>query len=258
MYIKERLGQLLNPLSVAARMSLDMVLPPRCFACGESITVQGHLCASCWSGLNFITNPQCSTCGLPFEFESIGEGECGACLSRPPAYDHARSALYYDDGCRSLILGLKHGDRTALAQTFAQWMARVAVDLVEDDTIVIPVPLHRWRLLSRRYNQSALMAVQLAKLLKRPHTLEGVYRKKPTPSQGGLSASERRANVKTAFALRANALPVLVGRSILLVDDVFTTGATVEACAKTLKSAHVRNVKVVTAARVVTPQIQVI
>lgn len=220
--------------------------------------IQGQLCASCWSGLNFITDPQCSTCGLPFEFENIGGGECGPCLSKSPVYDRARSALYYDDGCRPLILGFKHGDRTALAQTFAQWMARVATDLVEDDTVVMPVPLHRWRLLSRRYNQSALMAAQLAKLLNRPHMLTGLYRKKATPSQGGLSAAERRANVKAAFDLRPKVRSVLEGRSILLVDDVFTTGATVESCAKALKSAHVRNVKVVTAARVVTPQIQAI
>jgi len=258
MHIKEKLLGFYDPLYGAAQQVLDLVLPPRCFACGVSVANQGYLCADCWNGLNFITDPQCECCGLPFEYERLDGLRCGACQGRQPAYDQARAAFHYDDGSRSMVLGFKHGDRTAMAKALAQWMNRAVAPMIEDDMLVMPVPLHRWRLLKRRYNQSALLAQQIARNFNCAYEPLILYRKKATPSQGGLSASQRRSNVKQAFTVRQKARERLVDRSVLLVDDVLTTGATVEACAHILKKAGARNVKVVTAGRVVTPQIQAI
>lgn len=258
MHIKEKLLGLYDPLYGVAQQALDLILPPRCFSCGVSVATQGQLCATCWNGLNFITDPQCECCGLPFEYEHLEGLRCGSCQSRPPAYEQARAAFHYDDGSRSLILSFKHGDRTATAKALAQWMNRAVAPIIEDDMLIVPVPLHRWRLLKRRYNQSALLAQQIARDFECAYEPLLLYRKKATASQGGLSASARRANVKQAFALYEKAKDRLMGRSVLLVDDVLTTGATVEACADILKKAGARHVKVVTAARVVTPQIQAI
>lgn len=239
-------------------LGLDVVLPPRCFACGEIVATQGQLCASCWPGVNFITEPCCDKCGLPFEFHTTHLNHCGACLAHPPAFDQARSALHYDDGSRPIVLKFKHGDNLALARSMAEWMARVAANLVEDDSLIIAVPLHRWRLFKRRYNQAALLGGELSKLLARPHDAQVLKRVKPTPSQGGLNAKERRRNVQRAFQVAQNKRYLVRDRPILLVDDVFTTGATVEACAKVLHRAGARSVKIVTFARVVSPQIQAI
>ena len=187
---------------------LDLVLPPRCLGCGAIVGGGVGLCAECWRALTFLAPPQCAVCGFPFEHEdaaAVGAAAsqlCGSCARRPPVYDRARGVLVYDDASRHLVLAFKHGDRTDAARSFATWMSRAGAELIREADIVAPVPLHRWRLLRRRYNQAALLARRIAAdagLLFVPDLLE---RRRNTPSQGRLSLSARRRNVAGAFAVR--------------------------------------------------------
>ena len=145
----------------AGRKVLDALLPPRCVACGQEIDAGHGLCADCWGNLTFIETPMCERCGLPFDFEVPSSILCGPCLARPPTFDRARAALIYDGGSRSLILGFKHGDRTDRAVILSRLMTRLLADLGDPPDLIVPVPLHRWRLWRRRYNQSALLAQAL-------------------------------------------------------------------------------------------------
>lgn len=256
--IRPAVNRFVAPLWQGALRLLDLVLPPRCLSCGTEVGVAGALCPTCWQGIGFIAAPHCARCGLPFDYDPTGEGAgnlvCGACLARPPQFDRCRSVFAYDDASRSLILGFKHGDRTDCAPAFAQWLARAGAALLsEPDVVIAPVPLHRWRLLKRRYNQSAMLALELGRLTGRAAIPDLLIRRRATPSQGGLSAKGRARNVQGAFILN----PRWTGRAkdarILLIDDVFTTGATAGECARTLRRAGARAVDVLTLSRVVKP-----
>lgn len=243
----------LRPLG---RMGLDALLPPQCLGCGEIVGEPGALCGPCWSGLGFIAAPFCRVCGRPFEVAEAGADDmtCGGCLARAPDYAAARSALAYDDASRSLILGFKRADRTHGAPAFARWMARAGSDLLAEAEIVAPVPLHWSRLLARRYNQSALLANALAKLGGKRTVPDLLRRRRRTPSQGGLGLSARFRNVAGAFSLNPRHRDLIQDKAILLIDDVLTTGATVEACAKALTRAGAAKVSVLTLARVLRPE----
>jgi ComF family protein len=236
----------------SGRALVNAVLPPRCLVCRSGVDAQGALCIDCWSDLDFIAGPVCATCGLPFAFEFGPGAICAACAARPPKFDRARAALVYGDTSRDLILGLKHGDRTEVAPTLARWVARAGAELIADADLIAPVPLHRFRLLARRHNQAALIAAALpgARTKLAPDLL---VRRRRTPSQGGLSARERRRNVAGAFAVRPAWRAKVAGKRILLIDDVHTTGATIEACARVLRRAGARAVDALTVARVVRP-----
>ncbi|MBI4184193.1 MAG: ComF family protein [Proteobacteria bacterium] len=241
-----------------AGRALDLVLPPQCLKCGAIVEEPGSLCADCWRGLSFIAPPLCAACGVPFAFE-VGEGAlCGACVARPPAYRRARSVMVYDQGSKGLVLAFKHADRTDAAPAFARWMMRAGESLLAGAELVVPVPLHRWRLLGRRYNQAALLAMALARLALRPCLPDLLLRRRATPALGGLGRDERRRALAGAFALnprhrRPGREAAWRGRTLLLVDDVLTTGATVEACAEVLLAAGVEAVDVLTLQRVVAP-----
>jgi ComF family protein len=229
---------------------VDSLLPPRCLGCGTIVGSDGLLCAPCWAALAFLGPPQCARCGVPFPADT-GEGAlCAACLAEPPAYFAARAALVYDDASRPLVLGFKHGDRTHAAPAFARWMARAGAGLLAEAEIVVPVPLHRWRLLARRYNQSALLARELGRQAGLAIAVDALARTRPTPSQGGLGRAARFENVRGAFAVRPRSRAAIEDRHVLLVDDVLTTGATVEACSKALIRAGAGAVSVLTLARV--------
>ena len=156
----------LRPLRRAGRAALDLLLPPSCVACDGPIEAPGKLCPDCFRGTGFITAPCCAVCGAPFDAVAQGEadGLCAACQTARPDYDRARAALRYDDGARRLILPFKHGDRVELAKTLAPMMARAGAELLRDADFLVPVPLHRWRLFRRRYNQAALLAHALARI----------------------------------------------------------------------------------------------
>jgi ComF family protein len=234
-----------------ARRAVDLILPPRCIGCGAGVDANGLACARCWLALSFIAPPFCESCGAPFEFAVAGTRRCAQCYAAPPAYDRARSALVYDDGSRGLILGFKHGDRLHAAPAFGAWIARAGAELLEDADIVAPTPLHRWRLLKRRYNQAALIAQHAARIAGVRHIPDLLERHRATQSQGGLGPLQRARNVAGAFRLNPRHADRVKGSRIVLVDDVLTTGATVGACARILRRGGAARVDVLTLARVV-------
>ena len=237
----------------AAMVALAAVLPPRCLACGETVADPGTLCAPCWSRLAFLAGPVCAACGTPFEFESGPGALCGVCLAHRPAYRAARSALIYDEASRGLILALKHGDRTDSAPALAGWMAGAGREMLAAADIVAPVPLHRLRLLARRFNQAALLAHGIASRAGVACVPDLLIRRRRTPSQGGLSAAGRARNVAGAFRVNPARAAALVDKRVVLIDDVLTTGATAESCANTLLRGGAASVDVLTLARVVRP-----
>ncbi|MEM7569306.1 MAG: ComF family protein [Pseudomonadota bacterium] len=241
-------------LAHLANSALDFVLPPRCQACGALTDRQLGLCSQCWQQLSFITQPFCTRCGVPFEFDIPGTSICASCLRRPPAFDVAFSPLVYDDMARTLILQLKYGDRLAHARLLGTLMASQVAQLGLVDPLVLPIPLHHWRLMGRRFNQAALLAKEVARTQGLTLDVLTLLRHKATPRQQGLNRSERQRNVRSAFALRRGRQERIKGRDILLVDDVFTTGATVEACCKPLRKGGAKRIAVLTAARVAGPQ----
>lgn len=230
-----------------ARALADLLFPPLCMACRAPVGEQG-LCAPCWSGITFLDGPACACCGLPFPVALEGENFCAACLARKPAFDSARAIMAYDDKSRGAILALKHADRLELVPGFARWLGRSGV--FPDCDMIVPVPLHPFRLWQRRYNQSAELAWRLAagrNIAVNPFAL---VKTRSTASQGEMaSAKARRRNVQRAFQVPDPA--GVRGRNVLLLDDVLTTGATVEACARALKRAGAARVHVLALARVV-------
>lgn len=234
-----------------SRMVLDLMLPPRCHGCGVIVQTDATLCPACWSALSFVGRPQCERCGTPFEFEAATGSVCGGCLASPPVWRRARSAVRYDEASRGMILRLKHGDDTGVARLFARWMTTAGGELFAEADLLVPVPLHPARLFRRRYNQSALLAAEIARLSGVPAGLDVLRRVRRTPSQGGLDRSGRSRNVKGAFRVRRSRRAALKGRRVILVDDVLTSGATATACTKALRAAGVASVDVLTVARVV-------
>lgn len=214
----------------------------------------GALCPPCWENVSFLGDPQCSTCGEPFEYETGAGTLCGRCVQSAPPWRRARAVFRYDDGAKALVLRFKHADRIEGAPAFARWMARAGAPLLDECDLIAPVPLHRWRLLTRRYNQAALLALQLGRLSGKPVAPDLLVRTRGTASMGHLKRDERRLNVKGAFALPDSRRAAIEGRAVLLVDDVLTTGATVGECARVLAKAGARSVDVLTLGRVVLPR----
>jgi ComF family protein len=234
------------------RKLLDLLFPPLCVVCRKPIAAAHNLCGECWRGIAFIEQPFCDLCGFPFEFDVTIETLCAACLKRAPAFDRARALMRYDDASRDLVLAFKRADRLDLVPPFARWLLRVGREIVTEADLIVPVPLHPWRLWGRRFNQSALLAQCLGRLSAKPVECLALIRTRPTPSQGEMpSARARRRNVQGAFRIDPARREAVNGRAILLVDDVFTTGATLEACARALKRGGARQVFVLTLARVV-------
>jgi len=240
------------------RLLLDAVLPPLCLECGEIVEEPGGLCAGCWRQLTFIAPPHCVRCAYPLSEDPGPDGLCGGCLVRPPLYRRARAVLVYDQRSRKLVLPFKHGDRTDIARACGRWMARTGAELLAAADLVTPVPLHWRRLFMRRYNQAQLLArvtVAAAPASSARLVPDLLLRRRWTGSQGGLAAQERRDNVRRAFALNPRWAAEVAGKCVLLVDDVLTTGATVEACVRVLSEAGARHVDVLTLARVVRPAV---
>lgn len=250
--VRSTLGERARALAAGSlRSVLDAVLPPRCLACGTVTADPGALCADCWVRLTFLSDPLCARCGVPFEIPADAGSVCGRCLAEPPAYSRARAAVAYDDASRPLILRFKHGDELHAAPLLVTWMTRAGAELLRDADVILPVPLHRWRLFARRYNQSAELARRLGERVGRPVLVDGLVRHRRTPSQGTLGRSARERNVRGAFVVRPSRADDLRGRRVVLVDDVLTSGATAAACARALKRGGVRAVDVLTVARVV-------
>ena len=234
-----------------ARGLADLILPPLAHDSREATAAAG-LSAYAWSRVIFLEAPVCDGCGAAFEYDggAFASERCAACLAQPYAFGRARAACVYDEASRGLILKYKHGDQQQFAGLFARWISRAASDLIEQADAVIPVPLHRMRLLSRRFNQAAEIARPLAHSAGLDYLADALIRTERTDTQGGKSARGRRLNVKTAFAVTEAGRRRIKGRRILLIDDVLTTGATGEACAKALLAAGARTVDLAVIARV--------
>ncbi len=231
---------------------LDLLFPPLCVSCREPLGGGYGFCAGCWSGIAFLDGPMCDCCGLPFAFDPGAGTRCAACLARPPAYDRARAIFAYDENSRAPILALKHADRLDLVPGFAHWLERTGAGLLDGSDLIVPVPLHPIRLWQRRYNQAAELARALGRRASKRVAVRALERTRSTESQGAMvSASGRRRNVRGAF--RVPNPRQVADRNILLVDDVLTTGATAEACARALRQAGAVRVQILALARVVKP-----
>lgn len=227
-----------------------VLFPPVCGGCLRRVGEPGRLCPACWSELQFLERPWCEVLGAPFSHD-LGEGILSAdAIANPPPFERARAAVAYQGVARRLVQGLKFHDRTDLARWMAEWMLRVGAELTADADIVVPVPLHRRRFLSRRFNQSAELARAFARLSGVAYEPGAVVRARVTRQQVGLGVREREANVRGAFSVPPEADILVRGRRILLIDDVFTTGATVSAVARALKRSGAAAVDVLTFARV--------
>ena len=241
-------------MRAGVRRAVDWLIPPSCLACHGPIAGLSGLCASCWSRLQFIEAPYCDRLGTPFPYDE-GEGAVSAAaIADPPAWDRARGAVVFDDLSRDLVHALKYRDRHEAAQVMARLMLRAGSDLFAAKPLIVPVPLHRWRLWRRRYNQSGLLAQAIAGqagLSFRPNLLARV---KPTRSQTGLDQKARARNLKNAITVPKDALIDIKGRAVLVVDDVVTTGSTAGQCAKALKTAGAERVDILAFALVTQPR----
>ena len=229
----------------------DLLLPPLAHDSPEAAASAG-MTPRAWSRVAFLEDPVCDGCGAGFEMDGgpFAAARCAACLAQPYAFDRARAACVYDDASRGLILKFKHGDQQPFAPLFARWIARSAAPLLDQADAVVPVPLHRLRLLSRRFNQAAEIARPLARDAGLDYLPDALIRTTHTTTQGGKSARGRRLNVRKAFEVSEAGRRRIRGRRILLVDDVLTTGATAEACARALIEAGARAVDLAVVARV--------
>lgn len=241
-----------SQLAEAVRPIVDLVYPPRCPLCGGAIAEQGGLCAGCWDTLEVPGEPACPCCARPMGQGGGGLKEpCGFCRIDPPAHSGIHAATLYNDASRHLILRFKHGGKIALARLLGKLMAARTPTLDDVAPLLIPVPLHRWRLWGRGYNQAALLARELARHGKGELLVDGLIRHKRTPSLGGLGQHERRKALEGAIMVRKGRIGRIAGRHVLLVDDVLTSGATSDACVAALLSAGAESVKIVCFARVV-------
>jgi len=243
---RQGLARRLRGLAGAA---LDLVYPPACSGCGVLLGSGAGLCPRCWSKLAFIERPYCEVLGTPFSHD-LGPGILSAeAIANPPPFDRLRSVALYDDLARNLVHALKYRDRTDLAPMMAGWMLRAGDGAVEAADLIVPVPLHRLRLLWRKFNQSAELSRTLGALSGRPVLLDAVRRTRRTRRQIGLGPRAREENVRGAFSITPAGREALFGRRVVLVDDVYTTGATVAAVTRALKRAGAADITVLTFAR---------
>jgi ComF family protein len=234
------------------RAALDLALPPLCAACREPVEGKG-LCPACWSKLSFITRPYCERLGIPFVYDP-GPGILSMeAIAAPPAYHRARAAVRFDEISRALVHALKYGDRLDLAPMMGRWIASAGGELLAEADALVPVPLHWRRLWARRFNQSAMLAATISKESSVPIATAALKRVRATAQQVGLSRTERAANIQGAFRVPEEGKAAVAGRRLVLVDDVLTSGATVEGCARALLRAGAANVDVLIFARVADP-----
>lgn len=239
-----------DTLRKCAKFLISVFYPPICLGCERMVSAYGTLCPDCWQDLRFITKPYCPVMGIPFSHD-MGDGFLsGEALQIAPSFTRARSAVVYRGVARILMIQLKYCDRTELAHFIANWMIFAGREVIHDCDVIIPIPLHFRRFFWRRYNQAAELARCIAKMQKKPFKPGWLVRCRHTRSQVGLSTRERQRNLRRAFEVPNGMKKYVEGCSILLVDDVFTTGVTAMTAATTLKRAGARQVDVLTFVRV--------
>jgi ComF family protein len=230
---------------------IDLVFPPRCPLCGDALAQQGGLCAACWTKLAVPGEPACCTCQRPLADSVVhsGEVQCAPCMANPPRHAGIAAATLYNDASRELVLAFKRGKRIALADLLSRLMVRRLPDL-QGEWLVVPVPLHRWRLWERGFNQSALLAERIARTVHQPLVVDALERRKRTPSLGGLGKRARAEAMRGAISAHPRRAERLKGARVLLVDDVMTSGATTDACLAALRKAGAAEVRIACFARV--------
>ena len=226
---------------------IDFLLPPLCPICHQRVLDNHSVCGKCFAELSFISNTVCEKCGYPLPYQQARL--CIHCLEKQPAYDKGLSVLKYNDASKALILPFKHSDYIEIAPLLTKWMNQRGKDLIQQCDCIVPVPLHLRRLLKRKYNQSALLAKELAKMNGKEYLPQCLKRYRYTKSQGHMNPKQRKKNVTNAFKIK-NPLDVK-DKTVLLIDDVMTTGATINECAKVLKRNGAKSVFVLSLARVV-------
>lgn len=232
---------------------LDLVTPSQCLCCGSMVGEPASLCLSCWTKLQHIDDPVCDMLGTPFAYDQGPGSLSAAALNDPPEWDKARAAVLFDETSGRLVHALKYLDRQEAGFLMARMMARAGRKLLAGADVIVPVPLHRWRLWQRRFNQSAFLAQEIARLSAKPWRHDLLLRGRRTMSQVGLDRQARRKNVRGAFSIPPAHRAEVTGKAVVLVDDVRTTGATAEACAVALKAAGARTVSLLTFALVSAP-----
>ena len=235
---------MMSVLSLPFRAVLDFALPPRCAGCGVIVDGTGKLCTDCWGSLRFLPRAGCPSCGVPMPLPGL---ICAPCLAHPPSHDGVRAAVAYGGIASDVAIRLKHGRRIGLAGTMAKAMARHGE---EAEGLIVPVPLHRWRLWRRGFNQSALLARKIGSMTGGTLRLDLLERVKSTPSLGGLGSADRKKALRGAIRVPKGKWPDVRGQKITLIDDVYTSGATANACAAALKRAGAARVTVLCWARV--------
>ena len=228
---------------------VDLVFPPRCPLCGEGLSAQTGLCAACWSELVIPGEPACGSCNRPFADRMPDGAICAVCMANPPRHDGIAAGTLYNDASRRLVLAFKHGNRIALAPLMARLMT-AKLGFVDASWLVVPVPLHRWRLWRRGFNQAAVLAREIAKTRGARLLVDALERRKATPALGGLGRKARARALAGAIAVAPRRRSSLKGASVVLVDDVLTSGATSETCVAALKRAGAERVVVACFARV--------
>ncbi|TBW40469.1 ComF family protein [Siculibacillus lacustris] len=229
---------------------VDLIVPPVCLACRRPVARAHGLCGACWARLTPIERPYCERLGIPFGYD-IGPGALSAeAIASPPVFDRARAAVIFDDVARDLVHGLKYHDRTEAAPLIGRMTARAGRDLLIDAEVIVPLPLHRRRLWTRKFNQAALIALEVGRASGVAVDVGALIRIRATRPQVGLGEAERIANVRGAFRVPASHRAAIEGRRVVLVDDVLTTGATVSAATRALRRAGALRIDVLTFARV--------
>ena len=246
----------LRKSAIRSRLSplLDIIMPPICLHCHKPVSDHGQLCPPCWGQIDFIARPFCDVTGIPLPYDSLAYGKdqqivSALALAQPPLYDRARAVAQFGDVMRHLVHKLKYGDRREGLSLFGRWMLMTGHEFLLESDLIVPVPLYRTRLWQRRFNQSALLGFELQHLTGIPVDVFSLKRRRATRSQVGLSQNARRTNVTGAFDLSPRRKKLIEGRNILLIDDVLTTGSTVDACAHTLKKSGASSVNVLVLAR---------
>jgi ComF family protein len=246
-----RLSRFFAPVRASWRFALDVALPPLCPACRGVLGESGGLCAACWSKLSFIAPPYCERLGTPFGYDPGAGVLSTEAVTDPPAFARARAAVRYDDVASALVHALKYGDRLDLAPSMGRWMAQAGRELTAAADALVPVPLHWRRLWARRFNQAAALARVVAQASGVPVLDDALRRRRATRQQVGLARAERATNVQGAFAVPEARHAAVAGRRLVLVDDVLTSGATIDACTRALLRAGAAQVDVLVFARVV-------
>ena len=232
---------------------VDLLTPSQCLACHVPLDEPASLCVACWSKLNHIDDPVCNVMGTPFAYDQGMYAVSAAALADPPSWDRSRAAVAFDEASRPLVHALKYRDTQEAGLLMARMMARAGRELIAGADVIIPVPLYRWRLWKRRFNQSGFLAQQIGRLSGKPYRPGLLVRQRATRTQVGLNQSERRRNVRGAFLVPPESSAIIAGKTVLLVDDVRTTGATLDACARTLMDSGAAQVDVLSFALVLEP-----